>query len=227
MSSFRRNASVRAVIRAQQEGDRRYQSRDVAGAIAQYGLGCRLVREMLAAHPPDAKSVQQLAAMLYTLGQWQRDVGLRAEAVSSLDEAEELYRRLGGEATQFVADVVIRRANVRAELGAPLSAIEDVQQAVVASMKWGRQDPSRELDVARVIGIAASVHLSIGADPDLACAAADWEDTACRPSPGRTTCSWQARGSSRYARPSGSRSRCSATRRSSSTHRARMRGRLH
>jgi hypothetical protein len=174
MPRFRRNAAVSAVIRAKEEGDRCHQSRDAAGAIAQYERGCRLVREILAADPADAQSVQQLAAMLYLLGQWQRDAGLRAEAVSSLDEAEELYKRLGGQATPLVADVVIRRANVRAELGAPLSAIEDVQQAVVASTKWGQQDPSRELDVARVIGIAASVQLSIGADPDLACAAADW-----------------------------------------------------
>lgn len=175
MPRFRRNASVNAVIRAVDEGDRRYQSRDLTGAIAQYELGCGLVREMLAADPADAQSVQQLASMLYMLGRWQREAGLLAEAVSSLDEAEGLYKRLGGQATQLVADVVIRRANVRAELKQPLSAIEDVQQAVVASMKWGQQDPaSRELDVARVIGIAASVQLSIGADPDLACAAADW-----------------------------------------------------
>src|SRR5260370_39731912 len=130
---------------------------------------------MLAADPADAQSVQQLEAMLYMLGQWQLEAGLRTEAVSSLDEAEGLYERLGDQATQLVADVVIRRASVRAELGAPLSAIEDVQQAVVASMKWGQQDPaSRDLDVARVIGIAAFVQLRIGADPDLACAAADW-----------------------------------------------------
>ena len=175
MPRFRRNRAIIAAVQALDTGDRRYQLRDLAGAIAQYEVGCGLVREILAADPADARSGQQLAAMLYTLGEWQREAGLLAEAVSSLDEAEGLYNSLGGQVTQLIADVVIRRANVRAELGTPLSAIEDAQQAVVPSMEWGRQDPgSRELDVARVTGIAASVQLSIGADPDLACAAADW-----------------------------------------------------
>jgi hypothetical protein len=130
---------------------------------------------MLADDPADAQSVQQLAAMLYTLGQWLLEAGRPAGAISSLDEAEGLYNRLGGQAAQLVADVVIRRANARAELGAPLSAIEDVQQAVAATLKWGQQDPAaRELSAARVIGVAASVQLRIGADPDIACAAADW-----------------------------------------------------
>jgi hypothetical protein len=130
---------------------------------------------MLAADPSDERSVQQLAAMLYTLGQWQLGVGRHTGAVSSLDEAEELYKRLGGKAAQLVTDVVIRRANVRAELGASLSAIEDAQQAVTASMAWGQQAPdARELDVARVLGIAASVQFRVRVDLDLACAAADW-----------------------------------------------------
>lgn len=175
MSRLAGSARLRAVAQAEDEGHRRVRHGDPEEAIAVYERGCRLAREILADDPADTQCVRYLASMLYALGECQLAVGLLTEAVGSLDEAEGLYKRLGGRAAQLAADTVIRRARVRARLGASLSAIEDVQQAVMASMAWAVQDPaSRELDAARVIGIAAFVQLRIGADPDLACAAAHW-----------------------------------------------------
>src|SRR5260370_12027940 len=96
---------------------------------------------MLAADPADAQSVQQLAAMLYMLGQWQLEAGLRTEAVSSLDGAEGLYERLGDHAAHLVAGVVILPASLRAQLWGPLCALGDASQAGRASPKWVPQEP--------------------------------------------------------------------------------------
>jgi tetratricopeptide (TPR) repeat protein len=175
MPKFCHSSLVRDVVRAEEEGRARYGRGDLAGAIERYELACGLVREILEATPSDPPSITQLAAMLYTLGQWQLEAVEHGDAIESLDEAEELYGKLGHQAAGRIADVVIRRAIVNMELGMPLSAIADAQQAVTASLDWGEQDPAaRELDVARVLALAGHVELRIGADPDLAVGAADW-----------------------------------------------------
>jgi hypothetical protein len=171
---FRRNDRERVVDAAEKEGQRHFKRGDLTGAIGQYEEGCRLGRQMVADDPANTRIASRLAAMLCMLGQWQLAAGRPAEALGSLNEAETRGKRLGEQATQLIADVVIQRATARAELGAPLSAIEDVQRAVMASMRWALRDrDSRALDAARVAGIAATVLLHIGADPDLAHGAAD------------------------------------------------------
>jgi hypothetical protein len=174
MSMFRRNDGEGAVDAAEKEGQRHFKRGDLTRAIGQYEEGCRLGRQMVADDPANTRIALQLTAMLCKLGQWQLAAGRPTEALGSLNEAETRGTRLGEQATQLVADVVIGRATVRAQLGVPLSAIEDVQRAVMASMRWALRDrDSRALDAARVVGLAATVLHHIGADPDLAYGAAD------------------------------------------------------
>lgn len=171
MPKFRRSSRIRDIARAEEEGRARYARGDLAGAIERYQAGCGLVREELS----DEASVRQLGAMLYTLGQWQIEALEYGDATTSLDEAEKAYGGLGDQAAGLVADVLIRRAIANMQVEMALSAIADAQQAVIKALDWGEQDPeARELDVARVIGLAGHVLLRIGADPDLAVSAADW-----------------------------------------------------
>ena len=175
MPLFRRSSRIRDITRTEEEGRARYARGDLAGAIRRYQAGCGLVRELLAADPADQAGIRQLGAMLYTLGQWQIEALEYGDATTSLDEAEETYGRLGDEAAGLIADVLIRRAIANMQVEMALSAIADTQRAVIKALDWGEREPeARELDVARVIGLAGHVLLRIGADPDLAAGAADW-----------------------------------------------------
>jgi hypothetical protein len=175
MPMFRRSSRTRDITRAEEEGRARYARGDLTGAIEQYQAGCGLVREELSGQPSDEASIRQLGAMLYRLGQWQIEALEYGDATTSLDEAEQAYGRLGDQAAGLVADVLIRRAIANMQVEMALSAIADAQQAVIKALDWGEQDPeARELNVARVIGLAGHVLLRIGADPDLAVGAADW-----------------------------------------------------
>ncbi|BEL06522.1 hypothetical protein Q0Z83_047130 [Actinoplanes sichuanensis] len=133
------------------------------------------LRGPAAASPTAAR---ELGSILYALGEHERGAGDFTAATATLDEAETAYRSLGdgGEVTQLVADVVIRRARVHAEAGRPLSAIADTQQAVLGCLELATgalRSPAR-LAVARVLAHAAHVQLMIGGDPDLIAGAADF-----------------------------------------------------
>jgi len=147
---------------------------DLPAAIDASMRACELVREAIETAPWDPANPQQLGSMLYAIGEWQLRSGEFAAAVAALDEAEEAYGRLGAEGTQLVADVVIRRARVRMVAGEPLSAIADAQQATLACLELIADGDCSRTDAARVVGLAAQVLLAMGADPDLAVAAADW-----------------------------------------------------
>lgn len=165
------------VVRLTDEGQRLHAQGDPAAAVDRYQRACALVREMIEAEPQDPDSTQQLASMLYTLGEWMLEREDLPAAVEALNEAEALYRELGEQAAQQAADVVIRRARVHMAARQPLSAVADAQQAVTACLDWAANDDladSRRLDAARVVAIAADVQLLSGSDPDLAVAAADW-----------------------------------------------------
>jgi hypothetical protein len=127
---------------------------------------------------PSAAQTRELGSVLYALGEIERGAGRFPEAVATLDEAESAYNSLGrgAETAQLVADVVIRRARVNAQALRPLSAIADVQQAVLGCLDLAAgplRSPDR-LAVARVLAHAAHVQLAIGGDPDLVAGAADF-----------------------------------------------------
>jgi hypothetical protein len=175
MPTFRRSARIRDITRAEVQGRACYARGDLAGAIERYQAGCGLIRTALATQPADQDGIEQLGAMLYTLGQWQIEALEYADATTSLDEAEQTYARLGERAAGLIADVLVRRAIANMQVEMALSAITDVQHAVIKALGWGEQDPeAREPDVARVMALASHVLLRIGADPDLAVGAADW-----------------------------------------------------
>jgi hypothetical protein len=127
---------------------------------------------------PSSAQTRELGSLLYALGELERGAGQFAEATATLDEAETAYRSLGpgADTTQLVADVVIRRARVHAEATRPLSAVADVQRAVLGCLDLATgpmRSPAR-LGVARILAHAAHVQLVIGEDPDLVAAAADF-----------------------------------------------------
>jgi hypothetical protein len=77
-------------------------------------------------------------------------------------------------AVNLVADVVVRRAHVHATSGKLLTAISDVQQAVMDVLSWASRDQgssARVLGAARVLALASHVELLGETDPDIA---ADW-----------------------------------------------------
>lgn len=175
----------RAVVRLATDGERRYGSGDLPGAIDCHRRACGLVREAIETGSQSRANHQQLGSMLYTLGQWELEAGEHAAALATLTEAESSYQRLGSlggpaaggvDPAQLVADVVIRRARVNADARRPLSAISDAQQAVLsclARIDGGPGDP-RLVDAARVMSFAAQVQFAVGGDPDLVVGAADW-----------------------------------------------------
>jgi hypothetical protein len=159
-----------------EKAKRHFKRGDLTGAIGQFEVGCRLCRQMVADDPANTGIASRLVAMLLRLGQWQLRAGRPTEALDLLNEAEMRGMRLGEEDTELINDVVIHRGFARAALGADLSAIDDVQRAVMTSMRWAlrdRRSNSRALGAARVVGLAAAVLMDIGADPDLAYGAAD------------------------------------------------------
>jgi hypothetical protein len=174
---MRRKSFERTVVRLVAEGDRLHHGGDLAAAIGGYRQACTLVREAIEAGLDDPAGVQQLGSMLYTLGEWQLEAGDHRAAADSLGEAEAAYERLGGPAaTQLITDVIVRRARVHAAARQPLSAIAEAQQAAARALARAAADPGGPgvIDAARVLAHAGSVQLRIGADPDLAVAAADW-----------------------------------------------------
>jgi tetratricopeptide (TPR) repeat protein len=164
------------VVSLCEQGMQFHDHRDLPAALERYQQACQLVREMIEDDPSDADNPQQLGSMLYTLGQWQLEAADYGAALRALTEAESSYQKLGAEAGQLIADVVLRRARAHAAFDRPLSAVADAQQAVMTSL--GRIDSdvdgSRGLDAARVVALASEVQLSMGGDPDLAVGAADW-----------------------------------------------------
>ncbi len=168
---------VHRVLDLVDEGERRYAVGDRTAAIVRLQEACATVRAVLAGGSRDPVDLKQLGAMLYKLGEWLREDKRFEAAAQALDEAESSYERLGGQAGMLVADVVLRRARVRAEAGRPFSAVADVEQAVLLAsrdMQQRPRDDSTMLAAARAAAFAGFVQLYVGGDPELAVNAANW-----------------------------------------------------
>src|SRR5262245_1592582 len=122
----------REVMRLTGDGERSRANGNIAVAIDYYARACALVRQVVQAGRGDRESLQQLGAMLYTLGEWRMAAEDFQVAIDELSEAEAAYEALGAERAPLVTDVVIRLARVHAAARHPLSAIVDVQRAVLA-----------------------------------------------------------------------------------------------
>jgi len=164
------------VVTLDTEAKRRFAAGDVAGAVDRLREACDLVRGLIGTGRPDRDVGLQLGAMLYAVGEWERQRGRFTEAVTALDEAESVYAELGPDAAQMLTDVVIRRARVHAHGNRPLSAVADAQRAVMDSLDRLDDVPRspRRLDAARIVAHAAQVQHAVLGDPDLVVAAADW-----------------------------------------------------
>jgi hypothetical protein len=184
MATRERRAYEARVLGLQDDALMQYSLGRVRVAVASYRQACDLVREAVDNDGASAADVQQLASMLYTLGEWELAIDEFPAAIASLTDAQSQYEHLarlgggpgGGDPAQLVADVVIRRARVHAAAGHDLSALVDAQRVVLTSLDLavGRPRSPARLDAARVVALAAQVQLHIGGDPDLVVGCADW-----------------------------------------------------
>ena len=189
MSKLRRG-TIREVTRLVDEGMRLYQQGQGGPAVLKYETACDVLKRAMDWTSPDPNGLRELGSMRYTLAQWLMQAGRFADAVSMLDEAEKMYGAVGEPAVNLVGDVVVRRGHVHATSGKLLSAISDVQHAVMSVIGWASRDEGsavRILGAARVLALASHVQLAGKIDPDIAADAADWAlqayVTAC-PEPG-------------------------------------------
>jgi hypothetical protein len=145
---------------------------DLEIAIVHASTAAELVRGLRDDHPDDPRQVQMLGGMLYNHAALLNDAGRHGDAVLALDESEEVYSGLKGEALPvpaWIADVRARRAFTQAIRGAGASALADAQSAVLGHRALDGVD---DLDRARVLALGSDVLGAFG-DPDLAVAAAD------------------------------------------------------
>ena len=189
MSKLRRG-TIREVTRLVDEGMRLYQQGQGGPAVLKYESACDVLKRAMDWTAPDPDGLRQLGSMRYTQAQWLMQADQFANAVSMLDEAEQMYGAVGEAAVNLVGDVVVRRGHVHATSGKLLSALSDVQQAVMSVISWTSRDQGsavRILGAARVLALASHVQLAGQVDPDIAADAADRAlqayVTAC-PAPG-------------------------------------------
>ena len=94
------------------------------------------------AGPPRFGMLWLQADALYQAAGIHLELGRPDEAVTALDSAEALYSQLGTAGADALADTRARRARAHARLGRGLSALVDVQAAVVHHSRRADGDPS-------------------------------------------------------------------------------------
>ena len=128
---------------------------DADGAVA--GLQrAHDVAVLLAARAPDrADALRVQADALYRLADVQLERGLADQARAGLDAAEGLYSRLGPDPGR-IADVRARRGLAHADLGHGLSALVDVQSAVLHHVQALDGDDREHSPVGLATALAAA-----------------------------------------------------------------------
>jgi tetratricopeptide (TPR) repeat protein len=128
--------------------------------------------------PGDHRPFQQQASILYSLGSLHYALEDYPAAIAALDECERLYQDLGGrgvvDAGRLVADVKTRRGRAKMAQGRGVSAVLELDEAVVSyrMLFTGNQSDENALGLARVLTFNAEVQFVCG-DPDVAVASAD------------------------------------------------------
>lgn len=139
----------------------------------------RLTSELLARAPGDPRTMRNLGSLLYGLGSTLGSAGQPEEAVEALAQCADLYHELEelGEPGMgpLIADVHARTAQVLDAVGRSVSAVLEVDQAVIAYLRLGADEPDhpRFLDLARVLTLNSLVLYGYG-DGDLAVRSAQW-----------------------------------------------------
>jgi hypothetical protein len=169
----RRHAQEARVMRLLRDARRAQAAGHLSAAITLQSTAHELVRALVADHPEDRRQAQMLGGILYNHASLLNEAGCHEEAIGALDESEEVYSGLSGEALPvdaWIADVRARRGITHAARGAGASALADAQSALLG---YRMIDTVADLDVARVLALSSDVFGTFG-DPDLAVATADF-----------------------------------------------------
>jgi tetratricopeptide (TPR) repeat protein len=149
-----------------------------AEALPRFTEALAIAAQLAKANPADTRPVRQRASILYSLGALHSAEDRHADAIAALDECEQVYQELsarGAADTQrLIADVKARRGRAKMGLGRGLSAVLELDEAVVRyrTLFTERQSDENALDLARVLTLNAEVQFVYG-DPDVAVASAD------------------------------------------------------
>ncbi|MEU2547310.1 hypothetical protein ABZ618_18040 [Streptomyces roseolus] len=130
--------------------------------------------DLSATAPDDPELWRMRGALLYSRASTQLALDRHEAATADLTACVEAYGRSGlPEAALLAADALIRRARAYGEAGRPMAALADVDRAIGAYVQAGAYASPHPLlpDFARVLALAATVHLKVGdVDQALACA---------------------------------------------------------
>jgi tetratricopeptide (TPR) repeat protein len=149
-----------------------------AAALPRFTEAMAIAAQLAEANPGDHRPARQRASILYSLGSVHLALDNYADAVTALDECEQVYQDLGSggvvDAGRLIADVKARRARVKLAQGRGVSAILDLDEAVVSyrMLFTGSDNDENALDLARVLTFNAEAQFVCG-DPDVAVASAD------------------------------------------------------
>ncbi|MFF5501208.1 hypothetical protein [Streptomyces roseolus] len=130
--------------------------------------------DLSATAPDDPELWRMRGALLYARASTRLALDRPEEATADLTACVDAYGRSGlPDAALLAADALIRRARAYGEAGRPMAALADVDRAIGAYVQAGAYASPHPLlpDFARVLALAATVHLKVGdADQALACA---------------------------------------------------------
>ncbi|MFD6364627.1 hypothetical protein ACFWFX_33010 [Streptomyces roseolus] len=130
--------------------------------------------DLFATAPDDPELWQMRGALLYSRASTQLALDRHGAATADLTACVDAYGRSGApDAALLAADALMRRARAHGEAGRPMAALADVDRAIGAYVQAGAYASPHPLlpDFARVLALAATVHLKVGdVDQALACA---------------------------------------------------------
>jgi tetratricopeptide (TPR) repeat protein len=147
-------------------------------ALPRFTEALDIAARLAGANPADHRPAQQRASILYSLGSLHYARDHYAEAIAALDECERIYQDLGSrgvvDAGRLIADVKARRGRAKMAQGRGVSAVLELDEAVVSYrvLFTGDGNDENALDLARVLTFNAEAQFVCG-DPDAAVASAD------------------------------------------------------
>ncbi len=149
-----------------------------AEALPRFTEALAVAAELATANPSDIRPVRQRASILYSVGALHSAEDRHADAITALDQCEQVYQDLSArgvaDTQRLIADVKARRGRAKMGLGRGVSAVLELDEAVVCYRTLFTENQSDEnaLDLARVLTLNAEVQFVYG-DPDVAVASAD------------------------------------------------------
>jgi tetratricopeptide (TPR) repeat protein len=147
-----------------------------AEALPRFAEALAIVAQLAKADPGDTRLVRERASILYSLGALHSAEDRYADAITALDECEQVYQALSSQGVadteRLIADVKARRGRAKMGLGRGLSAVLELDEAedCYRTLFTENQSDDNALDLARVLTLNAEVQFVYG-DPDVAVAA--------------------------------------------------------